>query len=153
MIDFIYYKDRNFLFQILSRAQGQLNTLAGQVASMKAMTEATTSVQNNLGNMDITNVPQVISQNDTTTLNTGQPLSNGACAASGSVQIDTSAMSVTDNNSCNGSGILVFQQKAATAVNNTSPANVSVLVRYIKMINVYYLTICDPGEYLICYPK
>lgn len=102
---------------------------------MKAMTEATTSVQNNLGNMDITNVPQVISQNDTTTLNTGQPLSNGACTASGSVQIDTSTMSVTDNNSCNGSGILVFQQKAATAVNNTSSANVSVLVRYLKMIN------------------
>ncbi|KAK2586504.1 hypothetical protein KPH14_011399 [Odynerus spinipes] len=113
--------------QILSRAQGQLNTLAGQVASMKAMTEATTSVQNNLGNMDITNVPQVISQNDTAALNTGQPLSNGGCTASGSVQIDTSTMSVSDNNSCNGSGILVFQQKAATAVNNATSANVSVL--------------------------
>ncbi|XP_043487721.1 transcription factor SPT20 homolog isoform X2 [Polistes fuscatus] len=113
--------------QILSRAQGQLNTLAGQVASMKAMTEATTSVQNNLGNMDITNVPQVIAQNDTATLNAGQPLSNGGCTPSGSIQIDTSTMSVTDNNSCNSSGILVFQQKAATAVNNTSSANVSVL--------------------------
>ncbi|KAI4481781.1 hypothetical protein M0804_009302 [Polistes exclamans] len=113
--------------QILSRAQGQLNTLAGHVASMKAMTEATTSVQNNLGNMDITNVPQVIAQNDTATLNTGQPLSNGGCTPSGSIQIDTSTMSVTDNNSCNSSGILVFQQKAATAVNNTSSANVSVL--------------------------
>ncbi|XP_015186499.1 PREDICTED: transcription factor SPT20 homolog isoform X2 [Polistes dominula] len=114
--------------QILSRAQGQLNTLAGQVASMKAMTEATTSVQNNLGNMDITNVPQVIAQNDTAaTLNTGQPLSNGGCTPSGSIQIDTSTMSVTDNNSCNSSGILVFQQKAATAVNNTSSPNVSVL--------------------------
>ncbi|KAI4493050.1 hypothetical protein M0802_009698 [Mischocyttarus mexicanus] len=112
--------------QILSRAQGQLNTLAGQVASMRA--EATTSVQNNLGNVDITNVPQVIAQNDTATLNPGQqPLSNGGCTPSGSVQIDTSTMSVTDNNSCNSSGILVFQQKAATAVNNTSSANVSVL--------------------------
>ncbi|XP_076178961.1 uncharacterized protein LOC143152555 isoform X3 [Ptiloglossa arizonensis] len=79
--------------QILSRAQGQLNTLAGQVASMKAMTEATTSAQNNLTCVDATNIPQVITQSDAISMSPGQSLTNGGSNASTSVQIDNSAMS------------------------------------------------------------
>ncbi|XP_043516773.1 transcription factor SPT20 homolog isoform X2 [Frieseomelitta varia] len=113
--------------QILSRAQGQLNTLAGQVASMKTMTEATTSAQNNLTCVDATNIPQVIAQNETTSMSPGQSLTNGGSNASTSVQIDNSTMSVTDGSSCNGSGILVFQQKSNSNINNTTSTNVPVL--------------------------
>ncbi|XP_012535670.1 transcription factor SPT20 homolog [Monomorium pharaonis] len=111
--------------QILSRAQGQLTNLASQVASMKAMTEATTSAQNNLACVDSANIPQVIPQNDVTALSSGQSLANGGPNASTSVQIDNSAMAVADN-TCNGSGILVFQKSAGT-INNTAPTNVPVL--------------------------
>ncbi|XP_020279058.1 transcription factor SPT20 homolog isoform X2 [Pseudomyrmex gracilis] len=110
--------------QILSRAQGQLNTLAGQVASVKAMAEATTSAQNNLSCVDSTNMPQVISQN--TALNARQSLANGDPNASTSVQIDNSTMAVA-NNICNGPGILVFPQKPAAIVNNAASTNVPVL--------------------------
>ncbi|XP_033321074.2 uncharacterized protein LOC117217525 isoform X3 [Megalopta genalis] len=113
--------------QILSRAQGQLNTLAGQVASMKAMSEATTSAQNNLTCVDTTNIPQVIAQNETTSMSPGQSLTNGGSNASTSVQIDNSTMSVTDGSSCNGSGILVFQQKSTNSINNATSTNVPVL--------------------------
>ncbi|KAK9296973.1 hypothetical protein QLX08_009163 [Tetragonisca angustula] len=113
--------------QILSRAQGQLNTLAGQVASMKTMTEATTSAQNNLTCVDATNISQVIAQNEATSMSPGQSLTNGGSNASTSVQIDNSTMSVTDGSSCNGSGILVFQQKSNSNINNTASTNVPVL--------------------------
>ncbi|XP_076767117.1 uncharacterized protein LOC143433591 isoform X2 [Xylocopa sonorina] len=115
--------------QILSRAQGQLNTLAGQVASMKTMTEATTSAQNNLTCVDATNIPQVITQNETTSVSPGQSLTNGGSNASTSVQIDNSTMSVTDGSSCNGSGILVFQQKLTNSINNATSTNVPVLAQ------------------------
>ncbi|XP_072746310.1 uncharacterized protein [Anoplolepis gracilipes] len=110
--------------QMLSRAQGQLNTLTGQVASMKAMTEATTSAQNSLSCVDSANIPQVIPQNDATMLSSGQSLANGGPNASTSVQIDNPAMAVADN-TCNGSGILVFQQKSSGTINNAT--NVPVL--------------------------
>ncbi|EFN89837.1 transcription factor SPT20 homolog [Harpegnathos saltator] len=110
--------------QILSRAQGQLNTLAGQVAS-KAMTEATTSVQNNLPYVDTTNMPQITSQNDVTTLSSGQSLTNGGPNASTSVQIDNSSLAVADN-TCNGPGFLVFQ-KSSNTINNATPNSVPVL--------------------------
>ncbi|EZA49448.1 transcription factor SPT20 homolog isoform X2 [Ooceraea biroi] len=115
--------------QILSRAQGQLNTLAGQVASIKAMSEATTSAQNNLQCVDAATIPQVISsQNDNaTTLSSGQSLTNGGSNASTSVQIDNSAMAAVADNTCNGSSILVFQQKSAGTINNAAPTNVPVL--------------------------
>ncbi|XP_077280717.1 uncharacterized protein LOC143907705 isoform X1 [Temnothorax americanus] len=112
-------------FQILSRAQGQLTNLANQVASMKAMTEATTSAQNNLTCVDSANIPQVIPQNDITALSSGQSLANGGLNASTSVQINNSAMAVADN-TCNGSGILIFQKSAGT-INNTAATNVPVL--------------------------
>ncbi|CAL1677563.1 unnamed protein product [Lasius platythorax] len=112
--------------QILSRAQGQLNTLTGQVASMKAMTEATTSVQNSLPCVDSANIPQVIPQNDATVLSSGQSLANGGSNASTSVQVDNSAMAVADN-TCNSSGILVFQQKSSGTINNATSTNVPVL--------------------------
>ncbi|XP_071644952.1 uncharacterized protein [Temnothorax longispinosus] len=112
-------------FQILSRAQGQLTNLANQVASMKAMTEATTSAQNNLTCVDSANIPQVIPQNDITALSSGQSLANGGLNASSSVQINNSAMAVADN-TCNGSGILIFQKSAGT-INNTAATNVPVL--------------------------
>lgn len=112
-------------FQILSRAHGQLTNLASQVASMKAMTEATTSAQNNLTCVDSANIPQVIPQNDITALSSGQSLANGGLNASTSVQIDNSAMAVADN-TYNGSGILVFQKSAGT-INNTASTNVPVL--------------------------
>lgn len=118
----------NLLFQILSRAQGQLNTLASQVASIKTITEATTSVQNNLP-MDSTNIPQVIPHNDTITLSSGQSLTNGGTNVSTSIQIDNSAMAVADN-ACNGSGILVFQQKSANTINNAPSTNAPVLVSF-----------------------
>ncbi|EGI67347.1 Protein FAM48A [Acromyrmex echinatior] len=111
--------------QILSRAQGQLTNLASQVASMKAMTEASTSAQNNLTCVDSANMPQVIPQNDVTALSSAQSLANGGPNASTSVQIDNSAMAVADN-TCNGSGILVFQKSAGT-INNAAPTNVPVL--------------------------
>ncbi|XP_071558414.1 uncharacterized protein [Temnothorax nylanderi] len=111
--------------QILSRAQGQLTNLANQVASMKAMTEATTSAQNNLTCVDSANIPQVIPQNDITALSSGQSLANGGLNASTSVQINNSAMAVADN-TCNGSGILIFQKSAGT-INNTAATNVPVL--------------------------
>ncbi|XP_050457158.1 transcription factor SPT20 homolog isoform X2 [Cataglyphis hispanica] len=112
--------------QILSRAQGQLNTLTGQVASMKAMTEATTSVQNSLSCVDSANMPQVIPQNDATILSSGQSLANGGPNASTSIQVDNPAMAVADN-TCNGSGILVFQQKSNSTINNATSTNVPVL--------------------------
>ncbi|GAB1864951.1 Protein FAM48A [Camponotus japonicus] len=111
--------------QILSRAQGQLN-LTGQVASMKAMTEATSSVQNNLSCVDSANMPQVIPQNDATVLSSGQSLANGGLNASTSVQVDNPAMAIADN-TCNGSGILVFQQKSSGTINNATSTNVPVL--------------------------
>jgi hypothetical protein len=118
-------------FQILSRAQGQLNTLASQVASIKAISEATTSAQNNLQCVDTANISQVIpSQNEAATLSSGQSLANGGPNASTSVQIDNSAMAAMADNTCNGSSILVFQQKSAGTVNNTA-SNVPVLVSYI----------------------
>lgn len=114
--------------QILSRAQGQLN-LTGQVASMKAMTEATSSVQNNLSCVDSANMPQVIPQNDATVLSSGQSLANGGLNASTSVQVDNPAMAIADN-TCNGSGILVFQQKSSGTINNATSTNVPVLVSF-----------------------
>lgn len=95
---------------------------------MKTMTEATTSAQNNLTCVDATNIPQVIAQNETTSMSPGQPLTNGGSNASTSVQIDNSTMSVADGNSCNGSGILVFQQKLNSNINNATSTNVPVLV-------------------------
>ncbi|XP_011873837.1 PREDICTED: transcription factor SPT20 homolog isoform X1 [Vollenhovia emeryi] len=112
-------------FQILSRAQGQLTNLASQVASMKAMTEATTSAQNNLTCVDSANIPQVIPQNDITSLSSRQSLANGGLNTSTPVQIENSTMAVADN-TCNGSGILVFQKSAGT-INNTASTNVPVL--------------------------
>ncbi|OAD62360.1 Protein FAM48A [Eufriesea mexicana] len=125
-------KAAQLVAQHLQQAQSQhvaqqLNTLAGQVASMKTMTEATTSAQNNLTCVDATNIPQVIAQSETTSMSPGQSLSNGGSNASTSVQIDNSAMSVTDGSSCNGSGILVFQQKSTNSINNVTSANVPVL--------------------------
>ncbi|XP_011873845.1 PREDICTED: transcription factor SPT20 homolog isoform X2 [Vollenhovia emeryi] len=111
--------------QILSRAQGQLTNLASQVASMKAMTEATTSAQNNLTCVDSANIPQVIPQNDITSLSSRQSLANGGLNTSTPVQIENSTMAVADN-TCNGSGILVFQKSAGT-INNTASTNVPVL--------------------------
>lgn len=124
-------------FQILSRAQGQLNTLTGQVASMKAMTEATTSVQNNLSCVDSANMPQVIPQNDATILSSGQSLANGGPNASTSIQVDNPAMAVADN-TCNGSGILVFQQKSSGTINNATSTNVPVLVSLFAFL--YFMT-------------
>lgn len=122
-------------FQILSRAQGQLNTLTGQVASMKAMTEATTSVQNSLSCVDSANMPQVIPQNDATILSSGQSLANGGPNASTSVQVDNPAMAVADN-TCNGSGILVFQQKSSGTINNATSTNVPVLVSFYSLFYI-----------------
>ncbi|XP_043584731.1 transcription factor SPT20 homolog isoform X3 [Bombus pyrosoma] len=76
---------------------------------------------------DATNIPQVIAQNETTSMSPGQPLTNGGSNASTSVQIDNSTMSVADGNSCNGSGILVFQQKLNSNINNATSTNVPVL--------------------------
>jgi len=107
-----------------------LNTLASQVASIKAISEATTSAQNNLQCVDTANISQVIpSQNEAATLSSGQSLANGGPNASTSVQIDNSAMAAMADNTCNGSSILVFQQKSAGTVNNTA-SNVPVLVSY-----------------------
>lgn len=111
--------------------------MASQVASMKAMTEATTSAQNNLACVDSANIPQVIPQNDVTALSSGQSLANGGPNASTSVQIDNSTMAVTDN-TCNGSGILVFQKSAGT-INNTAPTNVPVLVSLHRFISLYFI--------------
>lgn len=111
----------------MSRAQGQLN-LTGQVASMKAMTE-TSSVQNSLSCVDSANIPQVITQNDATILSSGQSLANGGLNASTSVQVDNPTMAVADN-TCNGSGILVFQQKSSGSINNATSTNVPVLVSF-----------------------
>ncbi|XP_012279626.1 transcription factor SPT20 homolog [Orussus abietinus] len=96
--------------QILSRAQGQLNTLAGQVASMKAMTDATTSAQVGLTCLDSAGIGQVANHGDPAS-NQSQPLTNGGPPAAAAVQLDATG------SSCNGSGILVFQQKpVATSV-------------------------------------
>ncbi|XP_024224115.1 transcription factor SPT20 homolog isoform X3 [Bombus impatiens] len=76
---------------------------------------------------DATNIPQVIAQTETTSMSPGQPLTNGGSNASTSVQIDNSTMSVADGNSCNGSGILVFQQKLNSNINNATSTNVPVL--------------------------
>lgn len=103
---------------------------------MKAMTEATTSAQNNLTCVDSANMPQVIPQNDITTLSSGQSLANGGLNASTSVQIDNSAMAVADN-TYNGSGILVFQKSAGT-INNTVSTNVPVLVSFHIYFFIFY---------------
>lgn len=103
---------------------------------MKAMTEATTSAQNNLACVDSTNIPQVIPQNDVTALSSGQSLANGGPNASTSVQIDNSAMAVADN-TCNGSGILVFQKPAGT-INNAASTNVPVLVSLHIYFSIFY---------------
>lgn len=116
----------------MSRAQGQLN-LTGQVASMKTMTEAS-SVQNSLSCVD-SNIPQVITQNDATILSSGQSLANGGLNASTSVQVDNPAMAVADN-TCNGSGILVFQQKSSGTINNATSTNVPVLVSFYLLFCV-----------------
>ncbi|XP_012146685.1 uncharacterized protein LOC100879308 isoform X5 [Megachile rotundata] len=76
---------------------------------------------------DSATIPQVIAQTDATSLSPGQSLTNGGSNASTSVQIDNSTMSVTDGSSCNGSGILVFQQKATNNINNATSTNVPVL--------------------------
>ncbi|XP_043800981.1 transcription factor SPT20 homolog isoform X3 [Apis laboriosa] len=76
---------------------------------------------------DATNIPQVIAQNEATSISPGQTLTNGGSNASTSVQIDNSTMSVTDGSSCNGSGILVFQQKSNNTINNATSTNVPVL--------------------------
>lgn len=92
------------------------------------MTEASTSAQNNLACVDSANMSQVIPQNDVTALSSAQSLANGGPNASTSVQIDNSTMAVADN-TCNGSGILVFQKSAGT-INNAAPTNVPVLVNF-----------------------
>lgn len=107
---------------------------------MKAMTEATTSAQNNLTCVDATNMPQVIAQSESTSMSPGQSLTNGGSNASTSVQIDNSAMSVTDGSSCNGSGILVFQQKSTNSISNAASTNVPVLVGIIYIIYIYIHT-------------
>ncbi|XP_016905892.1 transcription factor SPT20 homolog isoform X2 [Apis cerana] len=76
---------------------------------------------------DATSIPQVIAQNEGTSISPGQTLTNGGSNASTSVQIDNSTMSVTDGSSCNGSGILVFQQKSNNTINNATSTNVPVL--------------------------
>ncbi|XP_006613811.1 transcription factor SPT20 homolog isoform X2 [Apis dorsata] len=76
---------------------------------------------------DATSIPQVIAQNEATSISPGQTLTNGGSNASTSVQIDNSTMSVTDGSSCNGSGILVFQQKSNNTINNATSTNVPVL--------------------------
>lgn len=115
--------------QILSRTQGQLNNLAGQVTSMKAAMEASTSAQVNLTSSDAANVIQNIPQLDTIcNVNAViQPLANGGPSAPIPVQIDASTMSAsTDPTPCNGSGIFVFQQKQPTPINNAT-TNVPIL--------------------------
>ena len=118
-----------FLPQILSRAQGQLNNLAGQVASIKAAAEAATSAQVNLACADTANVIRNIPQVDTTgSINSVvQPLANGGPNVPAPVQIEASAMPATDPSPCNGSGILVFQQKQTAPLNNAA-TNVPILV-------------------------
>lgn len=80
--------------------------------------------------MDTVNVPQVIpAQNDATTLSSGQSLANGGPNVSTSVQIDNSgALAAVPDGACNGSSILVFQQKSTGNISNAAPTNVPVLV-------------------------
>lgn len=110
--------------QILSRAQGQLNTLTSQVASMKTATEATSSGQANLTNLDLSVVPPAV---ETTTSSAVPTISNGMPHNTATLQVEASSMSGVDVNSCNGSGILVFQQKPPPCVNSISATNVPVL--------------------------
>lgn len=48
---------------------------------MKTMTETTTSAQNNLTCIDATSIPQVIAQNEGTSISPGQTLTNGGSNA------------------------------------------------------------------------
>ncbi|XP_046488513.1 transcription factor SPT20 homolog isoform X2 [Neodiprion pinetum] len=110
--------------QILTRAQGQLNTLTSQVASMKTASDASSSCQANLASLDLSVVPSTA---EATTSNSIPAMSNGMLHNTATVQVDASPMPGADVNSCNGSGILVFQQKPAPCVNNISATNVPVL--------------------------
>ena len=105
---------------------------------MKAATEASTSAQANLACSDGGNVIQSISQVGTTVSVNPivQPLSNGGPNAPASVQVDTTAVPVTDPSPCNGSGILVFQQKQTTPVNNAAN-NVPILVSLKE--NIFFI--------------
>lgn len=139
--------------QILSRAQGQLSNLAGQVAAIKSMADATTSLQQqqqqqlSASSLESTivnaNVPTIIHNDNSltnTTVPTGHPLTNGigggavaaaAAAVASSVPPIIDAATLVDANATaavNGPGILVFQQKSSTpTVNNAITTNVPVL--------------------------
>lgn len=111
------------------------------------MTEATTSAQNNLPYVETPNMPQITPQNDNTTLNAGQSLSNGGPNASTSVQIDNSSLAVADN-TCNGPGFLVFQ-KSANTINNATSTSVPVLV----CISRYMLKLSSSRDNIILHSK
>ncbi|XP_015608658.1 mucin-6 [Cephus cinctus] len=114
--------------QIISRAQGQLNTLAGQVAAMKTVLEtAGSTTQPSLACLDSTvQVVQGVPQSEATTSNSAQPLTNGGPHTATSGQLESTTLPV-DTGSCNGSGILVFQQKSSSTPNNSTTSNVPVL--------------------------
>ncbi|XP_033217171.1 transcription factor SPT20 homolog isoform X2 [Belonocnema kinseyi] len=114
--------------QILSRAQGQINNLAGQVASTKAAAEASTSAHVNLTCADAANVIQNIPQVDAigSVHSVVQPIANGGPNVPAPVQIEATAMPTTNPSPCNGSGILVFQQKQTAPINN-AVTNVPIL--------------------------
>ena len=158
---------RFFALQILSRAQGQLNSLAGQMASTKAMPEATTSGQSGVACLDGgSSAVQGIPQSDVGILMASvlqpqqqqqllqQPLTNGAVNSTAPVpvpvpvpmpvQLDSNtAITVNDNvNACNGSGIFVLQQKAPIQqhVNTAAVANsVPVLVRHRRRLLILFM--------------
>ncbi|KAK0162828.1 hypothetical protein PV327_006572 [Microctonus hyperodae] len=134
--------------QILSRAQGQLSNLAGQVAAIKSMADATTSLQqqqqqqlsasSHESTIVNANVPTIIHNDNSltnATVPTGHPLTNGIGAAAAAVASTVppiiDAATLIDANTTaavNGPGILVFQQKSSTpTVNNTITTNVPVL--------------------------
>lgn len=108
--------------QILSRAQGQLNTLVGQVVSIKSMPDAAAAVSQQASTSKTSSPMTRVLQQDNSVANVVQSYSNGAsnAAATTAVQLDVTAANTceTSNAACNGSGILVFQQKPATSTNN-----------------------------------
>lgn len=138
--------------QILSRAQGQLNTLAGQVAnSIKAMDlpavaalrqqqqqqQATTSqLVNCLDSVAAQSIPGIVQGNEVpVTVNVEQALTVPRVAAGQTVSLENATagavtMAAGDMAPCNGSaGILVFQQKPVPAPAPTNVSSVPVLVR------------------------
>ncbi|XP_066600622.1 uncharacterized protein [Prorops nasuta] len=104
--------------QILSRAQGQLNTLTGQVASIKAMADGPTSAQTNLICVESSSVSQIaVAQSDTTSLHIGQSLTNGATSTSTSqAQLQAGAQS------CIGESTNPHQNEVSFKKHSTNPA-------------------------------